>query len=392
MRAYYSYVALMHFAYGLRIPISVLWRLEQGLTLAEVGLLVTVFWVVLFVLEVPSGMVADRFGRKTTIAAGALAAAGSFLLMSVAESFGSFLIESVFSAAAFALTSGAGEAYVFDWLKERGKEKAYKKAWSRVMMLDELATIVGALTTSAILFWLSFEWSYRVGAVSLALAALVIIFFLRESKQHVPSEENVIEDFEMHPVKSFQKAKNFLLSHKQFAGVFAAFALIEFPARILWQPQLVRIGFEESQMGVVYSVFKVFALVGAYVAGHKKIQVSIRHFVWIGLFGMVIQLAMGATSLVWLTLIGFSVYFAYENVWRIFRSDFINHRIDSKDRATVLSVNSFVSGVFGAVAVSPIGWLAQLSLAASFGILAGLKFISAGLLLSVQRKGDPSDL
>ena len=53
------------------VPIWVVFLQRKGLSLTEVGLLEGVAWTITAFLEVPTGAIADRWGRKASIALGA---------------------------------------------------------------------------------------------------------------------------------------------------------------------------------------------------------------------------------------------------------------------------------------------------------------------------------
>src|SRR5262245_13884897 len=69
---YFAYTALKGFGFGLFLAVWVIYLQQQrGLSLSQAALIDVTFFVAAAFAEVPTGIVADRFGRKTSMVAGA---------------------------------------------------------------------------------------------------------------------------------------------------------------------------------------------------------------------------------------------------------------------------------------------------------------------------------
>ncbi len=113
-RLYYLVKFLFWFAASLPLALQVLLVQSRGFTLGQVGLLFGVFALTVALLEVPSGMLADLWGRKRT----ALAAYG-FLIIAQLALFFAFSLPLLLAWAVLygvgrALVSGALEAWFVD--------------------------------------------------------------------------------------------------------------------------------------------------------------------------------------------------------------------------------------------------------------------------------------
>jgi MFS family permease len=106
--------ALRWLPVGLTTPITVLLAQARGLSLAEIGLLFTVHGVVVTVLELPTGGLADVLGRRPVVVAGALLHLVSCLLFATATSFAGFLVGIVAMGLGRVLDSGPAEAWYVD--------------------------------------------------------------------------------------------------------------------------------------------------------------------------------------------------------------------------------------------------------------------------------------
>src|SRR3989344_3248955 len=100
------------------------------------------FWF--FILEIPTGAIADYIGRKHSIALGALVVAVAALVYGSVAEFEIFLLGEFLFAAAMALISGADEALLYDSLKEAGREEERKKVFGRANSFHLLGMLVAA--------------------------------------------------------------------------------------------------------------------------------------------------------------------------------------------------------------------------------------------------------
>jgi hypothetical protein len=106
--------ALRWLPVGLTTPITVLLAHARGLSLAEIGVLFTVHGVVVTVLELPTGGLADVLGRRPVVVVGALLHLVSCLLYATATSFPGFLVGVLLLGLGRALDSGPVEAWYVD--------------------------------------------------------------------------------------------------------------------------------------------------------------------------------------------------------------------------------------------------------------------------------------
>ncbi|HEY6736400.1 MAG TPA: MFS transporter [Candidatus Saccharimonadia bacterium] len=112
MKNYLYKVACEHFAFGLTISVNVIWQLSRGLTLSQASLIEAIALAVRFILDVPTGHLSDRFGRKPVLVTASLLFALGYGVLSQAQSFWWFLVAALLSAIGFALMSGSEEALV----------------------------------------------------------------------------------------------------------------------------------------------------------------------------------------------------------------------------------------------------------------------------------------
>src|SRR6056297_2382695 len=127
---------------------STIWMLflaYKGMSLTQLGFLEGIFHLTSFFMEVPTGAIADIFGRKTSRVLGRIFSVVANLFILFFNSFWFFAISMSLTAISYNLESGAGQALIYDSLKEIEKENNYLKISGRIEMLTQIGMLSGYL-------------------------------------------------------------------------------------------------------------------------------------------------------------------------------------------------------------------------------------------------------
>ena len=137
-------------ALGIRFiaPIRILYLISYGLSFAQIGMMELAASIAIIVLEVPTGIFADVVGRKSSKLIAYGLSIMAFSLMSFGSTLPVFIFGWALSGAADAFESGAGDALIFDTLKEMGREGQYLKLKSNFLIVNTISVIVGSLVGS----------------------------------------------------------------------------------------------------------------------------------------------------------------------------------------------------------------------------------------------------
>ena len=129
-------------------PFFVLALVEQGLSFLDVGLLIAARELVVNLLEIPSGALADLFGRRRCMVLSFAAYIGALVLFGLAPGLALLYVAMVLYAIGDAFRSGTHKAMIFAWLKAEGREDdkaevyGYTRSWSK--RGTAVAALVGA--------------------------------------------------------------------------------------------------------------------------------------------------------------------------------------------------------------------------------------------------------
>ncbi len=170
MRRFYAF-RLLATSY-LYVPIFMLFQASRGLSFFESFALGGVYSAVVILAELPTGVFADRIGRRRSMLCGALAMVASCAIAIGARGFAAFAAAEALAAVSMALCSGADSAYLFDLLlsEDRVHEYAHRESIASAWHLlgSALAFAGGGLLASVDL-----ALPYAATAVVAAAAAIV---------------------------------------------------------------------------------------------------------------------------------------------------------------------------------------------------------------------------
>jgi predicted MFS family arabinose efflux permease len=155
-----------------------------GFNAASIGVMAAVYAVVVPMLEVPSGVLADRWSRRGVLMLASIAAILSVLIGGLSQSVAIYMVSAGFLGVFFALQSGTLESVVYDTvLEETGDSDAFEKTMGGVRLVESVALVASALAGGAIAAVASLRATYFLTAPLLAAACLMLIRF-REPRLH----------------------------------------------------------------------------------------------------------------------------------------------------------------------------------------------------------------
>ncbi len=134
-------------------PFQVYYLQRKGLSVADVFALTVVFCIAAVAFEVPTGLFADRNGRRVAMSYGGFTMAAACAFFVFGHSFFAFAVANVLCALSMALSSGADSAYLYDHLVQRKQSSAYPRweGWSTAA--KGLGNLAAVLLGAAIYQW-----------------------------------------------------------------------------------------------------------------------------------------------------------------------------------------------------------------------------------------------
>ena len=129
-------------------PFLILSFTERGLSFADIGLAIGIREFVANLLQVPTGALADVYGRRRCLIFSFLVYIVSFLLLAFGNSYWQVLLGISFFGSGDAFRGGTHKAMILDWLRSQGRESertkvyGYTRSWSKFG--SALSVVIGA--------------------------------------------------------------------------------------------------------------------------------------------------------------------------------------------------------------------------------------------------------
>jgi MFS family permease len=132
------------------VPFYTVMFAERGLTPTQIGVVLASWSVIGLVLEVPCGVLADRFPRRWLLALAQLLRAGGLMVWILWPGFWGFLIGLMLWGLKSATFNGAFEAVVYDELKAVAREPEYARVMGRTQAARAGGVVGASLAAAAV--------------------------------------------------------------------------------------------------------------------------------------------------------------------------------------------------------------------------------------------------
>ncbi len=358
--------------------------LGRGLTLVQISLIESILIGTIFLMEVPTGMLADRVGRKWSIfCSTALLMSAEFIFI-FARDYEWYVLVAFLAGAGYAFASGAIEALVYDSLPPENREEAMKRAMGRVNSYGMIAFVIAPIVGGLIIGDARVE--NFTPAIALTVVALFVGLLVCLTLREPPAEASEKSESSA----ALLRAGLALLYRNQRLRRLVLLVVFTLPftdalAVTLAPPYLVR---NDVSPFAIAAILSAGSLLAAFTQRY-----AYKAEEWLGRDRAIALLTLLPGLLYWLLAAAAGpiatasiviIMYGFSNMKGPLFSAYQNALIESKNRATALSlINMFVS-LFVALAAPVYAALAEESLSLAF-VVMGAVIVAAGLLLRAHR-------
>lgn len=340
--------------------IIVLFYIHRGVTVEEVFYLTLVWSLATLAFEIPSGYLADRIGRKQTMMLGAVLLLGAWVSQWFAHGFFQFAGVVALMSASFSMFSGTEEAFLYDSLKEIGKEREMTKWNGRLVAARNFAKMflpaVGAIIAKDLL-----ESQFRIliaADIVLAVTAFIILAFLTEPK-HVKS----VEKFEIGVFRQAMRTirqQPFLLKAAMNKLLIFIGAIIVFRT---YQPLFSEMNIAVIWLSVFYFLLHVVSFLFRWYSHRLEDWFgtvrSLTFTAWATIASLIIAIFVNVP---WLVFVGVLASMIFSAMRTPLFAHFMNKRIESRSRATTISSLNVIKGILDVPILLLTGWLVTIDI------------------------------
>ena len=182
------HVAVFLQGFMLWVPVEKLFMTEIGFDATAVGVMAAAYAALVPIVEVPSGILADRWSRRAVLILTSVALTVCALIGGLSNDVPTYIVSALVLGFYFAMYSGTMDAIVYDTvLEETGDSDEFEHRIGRVRLIESAALITSSLLGG----WLTGLTSTRVTYfLTIPYAALSILAYLRfrEPRLHKAAE------------------------------------------------------------------------------------------------------------------------------------------------------------------------------------------------------------
>ncbi len=234
------------------IPFLVIFLQSKSLSLAQIGILLGSVSLTNFFMEIPTVVIADRFGRKFSAMLGFIIQYLATFLMIFTESYLLLLFLFILWGIGFTLTSGAYDAWIYEYLKSKKKENLMHNFYSRKLSFSYLGLIFSGILGGYLVSFLELYWLIIFDTI-LGFVFLGLLYLLPDPP--------ILKDKEYTGFKLFWKKTkegfNLIRNNKTLLLLTIAsmfFTVAVGAKELLSQPAYLELGTPLSYIGYIASI------------------------------------------------------------------------------------------------------------------------------------------
>ena len=356
----------------------------------QVGILDGFAFTIGLLAEIPSGALADRFGRDKLVRLGQVLAGGGLLIQAFGSSFIPFFVGQSIMMVGISFVSGADEALFFGRLNfDRASVH-----WRRLVTRGSQAALIGSLFATVVGGWLH-TINPRIPWVLTGLTLMSSVLVIWS-----------VKDTRLELEKKRQKVSVEIRDH--LISIKSGFAQFRVPKLLLYTPIIITVQalfytagwgllrivlldrfYFDPFWGSVAVATSSLITVGILAIMHKQAEnISEKRVLTLISLGAAASLLLSVADIgIWGYIVILSLY-AGEHILHPFMSEVLNNRAEENQRATVLSVASFLRTLPYIILAPVIGYLNTHDDLEYFLVVWALLICVAVLLYLMLKKKD----
>ena len=364
---YVSLTLLSTFANSFIWGINTLFLLDAGLTITQAFSANAFFTVGQVLFEIPTGIVADTRGRRTSFLLGTATLFATTLaylwLWQIKGPFWAWAVVSALLGLGFTFFSGATEAWLVDGLKGAGFKDELDGVFAKGSIATGIAMLTGTVSGGVVAQFTNLGAPYIMRIVALGLTFLIAFFLMHDegfSAKKRSSFFGEVRDVVSATVEFGLRNRpiRWMMLSSIFSGGVAIFAFYAM------QPYLLQLYGETGNYAVAGAAAAIVA--GAMIAGGLLVPYVGRLFqrrTSLLIAGMLVSVStlvlIGLSGSFWVVLVLLAVWsIVFASIGPV-RQAYVNGIVPSEQRATVLSADNLLNSAGGAISQPVLGKVAE---------------------------------
>lgn len=368
------------------LVIYTLFLLSKGFSTQQFFLIESAYYLIALVLEIPTGIFSDRISRKWSLILASVIGIPIIPTIIFSDSFIVVLAAMSLGGIGAALTSGTNTAILYDTLKALDREDDFQRVAGKMGWYGSLsmafAGIVGGLLAQ---FDMAYAWWAYFAA---GQAAMLVTFSLQEPPffRDTPKEESYLQHLGRSWKMSTSGAAGYFVFYAAFIWFFFSIGFW------LWQPYLKLSAVPLTWFGFIYALQNVIGGFSGKQAHRLEKVLGIRTALLLIPLGLALVFILESQFVFLLGFVFIFLHSAFSGPFHPLLEDYINKRIPSSKRATVLSIKNMVNSLLFMTFSPLIGHFVDLYSLTTALLLMGLVLVTVSLVfyLAYRQRTEPS--
>jgi MFS family permease len=367
------------------LPVMTLYLLDHGLTLVQISVMHGTILAAQFAAEVPTGIIADRWSRKTTwVAALCLQFLGEAWFF-FARAYWEYILIAVIAGIGYAFASGAVEALIYDTLPGQDRQTGMKKALGNISAAGRIGNLVAFLASGVILTQLTpdrFSLAIGLTVFAVGIGLILSLFIFEPAKRslhhrHTASLAMLKSGFrQLRSSPNLRRIVLLMILSEPFSFYLITFIQIYF----------VRAGVASFLFGPVFAVGSLLAAFSERYAYAVEAHFGMRRTMLAattlpGIFYILMAPIRQPEIAVFSLLCLYATMFAARPLLR----SYVNHHIADDIRATTLSMIQLLGSIYTALIGLLLGYIGGISISGLF-LFMGIVILVAAVAFRIDKR------
>ncbi len=389
------------FATSLIWGINTIFLLSAGLSNFQAFAANAFFTLGQVLSEIPTGIVADTYGRRTSYLLGTLSLSVStilyYFMWQIQGPFWGWAVSSMFLGIGYAFFSGATEAWLVDALTFTKFKGHLESVFAKGQIAGGVAMLIGSIAGGIIAQYMNLGVPYILRGAILIINFFTAFILMRDLGFTPKKPKNPVNEMK----SIFNKSVKYGLGNRpvrflMFSQVFLVG--LSFYVFYALQPYLLELYGDDSAYaiaGLVAALVAVSNIIGGITASRLPRLFSLRTSILIlgTLFSGIVLIAVSFVTSFWVALILILLWGLMFSALMPVRQTYINGLIPSEQRATVLSFDSLMGSSGGIVIQPALGKVADIyNYSTSYMVGSLLQFAALPFIYLSRKENAKSDI
>lgn len=312
----------------------------RGYSLMEIGIAETVFHIISLIFEIPSGVLADVFGRKKMLIVGSVMCMIGNIIMIFSDSLFMVCLSLAFHALYYNFSSGTGDALAYDSLKTAGMEDKFERYESNQLIIYRLCSGISTLCAGIALF-IGYKMAYCMDLIICAIQ-ISILFSLCEVYA-ADTSEGKKTGLCSRLISCFRESLVFLSTAKKAIRIMLCNSFVGAVDTLLLfflQAKLLQKGIPQWELGLALFFMQMGGIIGAKMI-LKFPELSYKRIFAVSTFLVLVGILAEHSPLYLIMAFGGFISSMGDDALQVRTNAYLQSMFPSEQRATLTSMDSF---------------------------------------------------